>query len=147
MKKQVFSMLLLLTVSVMLLPGCKKEDLIIKTDTNFLLKVKEYVNDVTNTGYFTSSGDPTTSGYYSMDVHLVGEDSLHCSQTLEVPAVGTITIISDCSLTTNTGAWYITKGTGAYANLRGNGSLIMSFPTKTVPDDIEAMYGKTWRVY
>ncbi len=144
MKKHLLSMLVLLAVSSTLLFGCKKEDMPKLTDTTFTLTVKEYVNEMTNTGYFTSSGDPTTAGNYTMDVHVAG-DSLHCSQTLTVPAVGTITIISDCSVTTNTGAWYITEGTGAYANLRGNGSLIMSFPTENNPSDIEALYGKTWR--
>lgn len=144
MKKQVCSMLMLFTVAVALLPGCKKETRKF-TDTTFTLTIKEYVNDVTNTGYFTSTGDPATAGNYSMDAFFVGADSLHCSQTLVVHTVGTITIISDCSLTTNTGTWYITEGTGAYANLKGDGSLIMSFPTKTAPSEIEAMYGKTWR--
>lgn len=77
-------------------------------------------------------------------MHTVGTDSLHCSQTLVVPTVGTITIISDCSMNTNTGAWYISDGTGAFANLKGNGSLIMSYPTENTPD-LEALYGKTWR--
>jgi hypothetical protein len=79
-----------------------------------------------------------------MDFEIVGMDSLHCSQTLTVPAVGTITIISDCSMTTNTGVWYVTEGTGAYANLEGDGSLIMSAATANSPE-IEALYGKTWR--
>lgn len=143
MKKHALSMLLLLAVSIMLLPGCKKEHPKV-TNTTFTLTVTQYVNEITNTGYFTSSGDPTTSGTYSMDVHPVGTDSIHCSQTLVVATVGTITIISDCSITTNTGSWYITKGTGAYANLQGNGSLIMSPPTNNTPD-LESMYGKTWR--
>jgi hypothetical protein len=147
MKKQLFSMLMLFVVPFALLTGCKKEDKPKFTDTTFTLTVKEYVNEITNTGYFTSSGDPTTAGNYSMDVHFVGKDSLHCSQTLVVPTVGTITIISDCSLTTNTGTWYITEGTGAYANLKGDGLLIMSFPTETFPEDIEALYGKTWRIW
>src|SRR5215203_952853 len=145
MKKQVLSMLVMFAVASALLSGCKKEDKPKLTDTTFILSVKEYVNDITNTGYFTATGDPATAGYYSMDVHLVGKDSLHCSQTLTVPQVGSITIISDCSMTTNTGAWYISEGTGAYANLEGNGSLIMSWPSKTSSDDIEALYGKTWR--
>src|SRR3954454_642189 len=112
---------LLLAISIMLLSGCKKEYPKI-TDTTFTLTITKYVNEITNTGYFTSSGDPTTSGTYSMDVNVVGTDSLHCSQTLSVATVGTITIISDCSMTANTGAWYISNGTGAFANLKGSGS-------------------------
>jgi hypothetical protein len=47
-------------------------------------------------------------------------------------------------MTTNTGVWYVTEGTGAYANIEGEGSLIMSPPTETSPE-VEALYGKTWR--
>jgi hypothetical protein len=145
MRKQVQSGFLLFALSLIILSGCTKEDHKKTTDTTFTLTTKEYVNEITNTGYFTASGDPTTAGNYTMDVHLIGTDSLHCSQTLTVPSVGSITIISDCSMVTNTGVWYITEGTGAYANLAGNGSLIMSLPTTSSTLDIEALYGKTWR--
>lgn len=145
MKKQVCYLVMLCVVPVVLLSGCKKEHFRKYTDTTFTLKITEYVNEIDNTGYFTSTGDPATAGSFAMDVNIVGADSLHCSQVLTVPTVGTITIISDCSLTTNTGVWYISEGSGAYADLRGNGSLIMSFTTKTSPEDVEALYGKTWR--
>jgi hypothetical protein len=145
MKQQLQSWLALLLVLTFLIVGCRKDDPIVYTDTSFILTVTEYLNQTDNVGYFTATGDPTTAGTYTMDVDLVGTDSLHCSQVLTVPAVGSITIISDCSLTTMTGAWYITTATGAYANLRGNGSLIMSFPTEIAPEEIEALYGRTWR--
>jgi hypothetical protein len=145
MKQQLQSWLLLLVLFAFLLAGCRKDDFIVYTDTSFILTVTEYLNQTDNVGYFTATGDPTTAGTYEMDVDLVGTDSLHCSQVLTTPAVGSITIISDCSLTTMTGAWYITEGTGAYANLRGNGSLVMSFPTEIAPEEIEALYGRTWR--
>lgn len=40
-------------------------------------------------------------------------------------------IHSQCNLLTNVGQWRIVRGTGAYAGLRGNGSLLMVFN----PDD------------
>jgi hypothetical protein len=144
MQKQVLSMLVLVAVSFTLLSGCQKEDMPKKTDSTFTLTFKDYPTELSGTGFFTSTGDPSTAGTFTMDFELVGMDSLHCSQTLTVPTVGTITIISDCSMTTNTGVWYVTEGTGAYANLEGEGSLIMSPPTETSPE-VEALYGKTWR--
>ncbi|HYH13737.1 MAG TPA: hypothetical protein VD794_00860 [Flavisolibacter sp.] len=145
MKQQLQAWLLVLTIAAFVVSGCRKDDHIIYTDTSFILTVTEYISETDNVGYFTSTGDPTTAGTYVMEVDLVGTDSLHCSQVLTVQNVGTITILSDCSLTTMAGTWYITEGTGAYANLKGNGSLIMSFPTELAPEEIEALYGKTWR--
>lgn len=144
MKKHLLSWFLLLTITL-LFAGCRKDDHIIYTDTSFILTVTEYIAELDNVGYFTSTGDPTAAGTYAMEIDLVGTDSLHCSQVLTVENKGTITIISDCSMTTKTGKWYITEGTGTYANLKGNGSLIMSFPTEIAPEEIEALYGKTWR--
>ena len=144
MLKQVLSSMMLLTVSCTILSGCTKEDVPKITDTTFTLTFKDYPTELSGTGFFTATGDPSTAGNFTMDFQLVGKDSLHCSQTLTVPTVGSITIISDCSMTTNTGSWYVTESTGAYANLEGSGSLIMSPPTETSPE-VEALYGKTWR--
>ena len=144
MEKRVRSWLLLAALPISLFMGCTKEDILKKTDTTFTLTIKDYPTELSAIGFFTSTGDPSTAGTFTMDFELVGMDSLHCSQTLTVATVGTITIISDCSMTTNTGTWYVTEGTGAYANLQGNGSLIMSPPTETSPE-VEALYGKTWR--
>ncbi len=141
MKKHLPFMLLVIAVPFLILPGCKKSER--RTDTTFTLTSTHQPAPDTLTGYFTASGDPTTSGNFTMAIQLVGTDSLHCSQTLSVPTVGAITITSDCSLTTNTGAWYITSGTGSYTNLHGNGSLIMSFPEGS--PGIEALHGQTWR--
>lgn len=144
MQKQVFYLLGLLVLSFTFFTGCQKEDIRKKTDTTFTLTFKDYPTELSGTGFFTSTGDPSAAGMFTMDFQLVGMDSLHCSQTLTVPTVGSVTIISDCSMTTNTGVWYVTEGTGAYANLAGEGSLIMSPPTETSPE-VEALYGKTWR--
>ena len=59
----------------------------------------------------------------------------HCVVILTAPN-GTITIHQECVFATNPpkGRWEIVSGTGAYANLKGNGSLLM-------PPDTEAMEG------
>ena|SRR2546421_2638380 len=142
MKKQVQSMLLLIGASLFILIGCKKEQ-IKYTYTTFTRTTTQTIKPGVVIGYFTSSGDPTTAGTWIMYVTPVGSDSLHCSQTLDVPSEGTITVLTFCSLANNTGAWRVLKGTGAYSNLHGNGSLVMSFP-KSGPS-IEIWNGKTWR--
>jgi len=59
----------------------------------------------------------------------------HCVVTLIAPD-GIIIIHQECQFATSPpkGRWEIVSGTGAYANLRGNGPLLM-------PDDEEAMTG------
>ena len=141
MKIQLKFLLLLLGVSFFILPGCKKDHNLKRTATTFTLTLTGETKPGTFTGYFNASGDPTISGTFTMDVAQTG-DSLHCSQTL-VSSKGSTTIISDCSLVTNTRAWYITTGTDAYSNLRGEGDLIMSFPENS--PEIEALSGYTWR--
>jgi hypothetical protein len=141
MKKQCLSLLVILGIIASFLSGCTKEQDKL-TDTTFTLTATEQ-KDFTLTGYFTASGDPTTAGTFVMDITPGANDSIHCSQSLVIPTVGTITIRSDCSMMTNTGSWYITEGTGAYANLHGSGSLVMSIPQ--AGNIIEALYGKTWR--
>ena len=141
MKMQLKALLLLLGVSFFILAGCKKDHTPKRTATTFTLTATGETKPGTLTGYFVASGDPTVSGTFTMDVAQTG-DSLHCSQTL-VSSKGSTTIISDCSLVTMTGAWYITTGTGAYSNLRGEGDLLMSFPANSPA--IEALSGYTWR--
>jgi len=142
MRNKLKFLLSLLGVSFFILAGCKKDDLLHRTPTTFTLTLTDQPKPGTYTGYFTASGDPTVSGTFSMDVLQVG-DSLHCSQELVVPSKGSTIIISDCSLVTMTGRWYITSGKGAYRNLHGEGSLIMAFPVNS--PEIEALYGHTWR--
>jgi hypothetical protein len=59
----------------------------------------------------------------------------HCVVVLVTPE-GTITIHQECVFATNPpqGRWEIVSGTGAYANLQGNGTL-------TMPPNTEAMTG------
>ncbi|MGH9967569.1 MAG: hypothetical protein ACREBG_07010 [Pyrinomonadaceae bacterium] len=87
------------------------------------------VSDDTAVGTFESTGDIETSGLESQ-VFRVNGLTLHCVHTLTA-AEGTIVIHSQCNLLTNVGQWRIVSGTGAYAGLKGNGSLLMVFN----PDD------------
>jgi len=88
-------------------------------------------------GTFTTGGALTISGDSTMHV---GPNyngiTAHCVVTL-IASDGTIIIHQECEFATPypyRGRWEIVSGTGAYANLRGNGSL-------TMPDDEEAMTG------
>ena len=87
------------------------------------------VSDDTAVGTFESTGAIATSGDESQVFRVAGL-SLHCVHTLTA-AEGTIVIRSQCNLVTNVGQWRVVSGTGAYAGLKGNGSLLMVFN----PDD------------
>ena len=102
------------------------------------------------TGTFTTTGALTISGTSTMAVGLnVDGIRAHCVVTL-TPSDGSGTIIIDqqCQFATSMpapypngqgkGRWEIVSGTGAYANLNGNGSLTMP----VIPQGIEeAMTG------
>lgn len=80
------------------------------------------------------SGGITAQGTYTMPTELMGM-ALHCTLFLELPD-GDITIRMNCNMVTFNGSWQILEGSGAYANLKGNGSLNM-------PDDVqEILIGK-----
>jgi hypothetical protein len=88
------------------------------------------------TGTFTTSGALAISGAATMHVEFNANGTrAHCVVTLIAPD-GIIIIHQECQFATDPakGRWEIVSGTGAYANLRGNGSLLM-------PDDEEAMTG------
>jgi len=98
------------------------------------------------TGTFTTSGALTISGTSTMAVGL-NYDGIraHCVVTLTPSnGLGTIIIDQQCQFATSMpapypngqgkGRWEIVGGTGAYANLNGNGSL-------TMPANEEAMTG------
>jgi len=87
-------------------------------------------------GTFTTSGALTISGDATMHVGFNADGvRAHCVVILTAPD-GTIIIHQECQFATSPpkGRWEIVSGTGAYANLRGNGPLLM-------PDDEEAMTG------
>ena len=87
-------------------------------------------------GSFTTSGALTISGDATMHLDCTGA-RCHCVVTL-LASDGTIIIHQECQFATSPakGRWQIVSGTGAYANLNGNGSLLMP-----EPPDTEAMTG------
>jgi len=88
------------------------------------------------TGTYVTSGALNLSGYTTMDINpIVPGKVSHCVVVLYAKD-GTITIHQSCEFSTNPakGQWKIVSGTGAYANLKGNGSLLM-------PPNQEAMTG------
>jgi len=108
------------------------------------------------TGTFTASGAlGNLSGTSTMNVGL-NENGIraHCVVTL-TPSDGSGTIIIDqqCQFATSMpapyptgqgkGRWEIVGGTGAYANLNGNGSLTMPTSAQGFPE--EAMIGFIYR--
>ena len=87
-------------------------------------------------GTFTTSGALTISGTTSMlGVPNKNGKIFHCEIVLYATD-GTITIHQECQTATSPwkGRWEIVSGTGAYANLRGNGLVLM-------PPNTEAMTG------
>ncbi len=78
-------------------------------------------------GTFTASGALTTSGVATMDIGPNQNGTIaHCVVTL-TDALGTITIDQQCEFSTSPpkGQWEIVSGTGAYADLKGNGITMM----------------------
>ena len=88
-------------------------------------------------GTFTTTGLSGISGSTTMHVDSLGTlgTVADCVVTLIAPN-GNIVIDQECQFATSPpkGRWEVVSGTGAYANLNGNGSLLM-------PDDQEAMTG------
>ena len=85
------------------------------------------VSTLTQTGTFTTSGALNISGDVIMVISLNANETIaHCVLTLTA-SDGTITIHQQCQFATvpPVGRWEITSGTGAYWNLKGNGSLLM----------------------
>ena len=92
------------------------------------------------TGTFITSGALTISGDTTMHIGPNHNGTIaHCVVTLIAPD-GVIIIHQECQFATRPpmGRWEIVSGTGAYTNLRGNGSL-------TMPDDEEAMTGVVYQ--
>jgi hypothetical protein len=97
-------------------------------------------------GHFTTSGALTISGSSTMHVGiLAGGTVAHCVVILVASdGSGAIVLHQQCQFATSMpapypdgqgkGRWQIVSGTGAYANLRGNGGL-------TMPPFTEAMTG------
>jgi hypothetical protein len=145
MKMTLKLMLLLFGVSFITLMGCVKDDDGHKTTFNAtnlaVLKPRNI------TGIFTATGGVNTSGTTLMVVEPVGTDSIHCTYTF-IAKEGTITMMQRCSLSGMTGDWKITSGTGAYASIRGRGTLTMAFaPDPSVPPGalgVDTNIGVVW---
>jgi hypothetical protein len=155
MKMQLKSMLAFLGVSFIVFTGFKKSERIISPAINHQFKatishslklvhltpvsitaIFTETSTLTWTGYFTTSGALDITGDAIMVINPnVNGTIAHCEITLTAPD-GTITIHEECQFATKPykGRWEIVDGTGAYTNLRGNGSLSM-------PDNEEAMVG------
>ena len=81
------------------------------------------------TGTFVYAGALTISGTNTMDIGPnINGARAHCVE-IETASdgSGTITIHMECAFNTPIpqGRWEIVSGTGIYANLRGNGSIVM----------------------
>ena len=115
--------------------------------------VYDFTNFPNTTGTFTASGAlGSLSGISTMNVDLNPFNHIraHCIVTL-IPSNGLGTIIIDqlCQFATSMpapyptgqgkGRWEIVGGSGAYANLNGNGSLTMPTSAQGFPE--EAMTG------
>jgi len=158
MKKQLKPILLLIVVSLIILMGCSKStDLASPSNNNSSILKPDQANDNSEnsssqtpvtitgvfdfstfpntTGTFTTTGALTISGDATMFVGVISNPVAHCVVTLYAPD-GIIVIHQECNFSTPIpkGQWHIVSGTGAYVNLKGNGSL-------TMPPNTEAMTG------
>ena len=97
-------------------------------------------------GTFTTSGALTLSGTSTMVVGLNQNGArAHCVIVLTPSdGSGTITIHQECVFNTPTpqGRWEVVGGTGAYSNLKANGSLTMPMGPNGLME--EAMNGKVY---
>lgn len=77
----------------------------------------------TYTGAVEVSGGITGSGTFEMPTKALGM-ALHCILVVDLPD-GDITFRLNCSMKTLNGHWQVVDGTGAYEELKGQGSLVM----------------------
>ena len=129
--------MLLMAASFILLAGFKKDNHVSPSKGPVTITaVFDFSTFPDVLGTFTTTGALTVSGPAEM---IVGPNTngvrAHCIVTLTAPD-GIITIHQQCQFSTDPplGRWEIVAGTGAYANLKGNGSL-------TMPPNTEAMEG------
>lgn len=82
----------------------------------------------TYTGTIRAEGAINAEGENIMYTEVHGM-ALHCTLVATFP-LGTLTIRMNCNMKTFNGRWKILEGTGAYASLKGEGSLVM-------PNDVD----------
>jgi len=75
-------------------------------------------------GSYTASAELGTSGTYVMRIEFFGQ-AFHCTTTFSPIGGDEFTLFSECEMTLLRGQWRAISGTGVYANLEGNGSIIM----------------------
>ena len=157
MKTQLKTMVLLAGGALISLTGCQKSDGFVspsaqpvakKADASIELSsstrspvtitgIYDFSTYPNVSGTFTTGGALTISGVSQMNVGLnFNGVRAHCVVTLFPSTGGTIIIDQQCQFASSPpkGRWEIVSGTGAYANLNGNGSL-------TMPANQEAMTG------
>ena len=123
--------LILAGLSVMIFMGCKKTDNLVSPSTKSTSDVQALQSNSKPTpvtfvlvqGSLNVSGAIETSGTYTMNPVIQTGRAYHCTNNLTTPD-GTITALTNC-YDNSTGTWRIVSGTGAYANLQGNGTLAM----------------------
>ena len=77
-------------------------------------------------GLFNASGGIETEGTYNMSPVEVKGSTFHCTNNFVASdGSGTFTALSVYQAGTLRGTWHIVDATGSFANLRGNGSLVM----------------------
>jgi len=143
MQKQLKLVLLFTVASFILFTGFKRDNPVSSSVNSIAKRTAVTITGVYDfstfpnvSGTFTTTGALTISGRTTMDIDEIVPGSIfHCVVTL-FASNGTITIHQECEFATSPakGQWQIVSGTGAYANLRGNGSLLM-------PPNTEAMEG------
>jgi len=146
MKTQLKGIPFIMGMLIILFAGCKKEDASISAANQSaamsmdigIASNAEKLNKptpVTITMAITGGSFPTFTGPITTTENLIppGQGSMlvnsfggvfHCTITL-VTFEGTLTIRQECNKATFMGQWQIAEGTGAYANLRGNGKVMM----------------------
>ena len=138
MKKQVQFMLVCLSICILALSSFIQDNLKAKTARKpvTITAVFPTMDGLHWTGTFTTTGALDITGSAVMDINPNHNGvRAHCVVELTAPD-GTITIHQECEFKTKPpkGQWQIVDGTGAYENLKGNGSL-------TMPPATEAMEG------
>jgi len=144
MKMKLRFSLILLGSALLYLAGCKKDEQHAVTITGDYTNSTPTKDGAHNTGYFTTTGAFKTSGTTVMDIHISG-DSSHCTASF-TSSDGSFSLNMNCSDVNMTGHWNITSGTGRYRELRGEGSLTMSFPPDTPAGviGVEVLTGEVW---
>ncbi len=151
-KSKMLALLMLLTAMIMF-TACEKNDFIAPSpdasSSNALTSANAESAPITiftsgpfdpvtstATGTVEVSGAFNATGTLEMQIEFLG-NAIHCNLVLTLPA-GTITIRMNCNGVTFNGVWQILEGTGAYQNLKGNGSLVM-------PNDLDEILTGTVR--